>query len=38
MHSKGRIKTMAEKNTQAFDEAKFQERLNELLATAKKKS
>ena len=37
MHSKGRIKTMAEKNTQAFDEAKFQERLNELLATAKKR-
>ncbi len=28
---------MAEKNTQAFDEAKFQERLNELLATAKKR-
>lgn len=28
---------MAEKNTQAFDEAKFQKRLNELLATAKKR-
>ncbi len=28
---------MADKNTQAFDEAKFQERLNELLATAKKR-
>ncbi|MGN0438441.1 MAG: RNA polymerase sigma factor RpoD [Lachnospiraceae bacterium] len=28
---------MAEKNTQVFDEEKFQERLNELLATAKKR-
>lgn len=28
---------MADKNTQVLDEEKFQERLNELLATAKKK-